>query len=567
MGNKIIKKWKKTGVVGGLILLLFIVNVIFMRNHLDVDYDDFIVEGIYFIFIVFCFLIALDFKIKYLTMGCVFLSISLFSDMLDELKFISLPKWQDYLFEELSLGLGIVFTAYGFYKSLGEKENLLNQLRYFAFYDRFTDLPNRRYIEEYLTIAIRESIKNNTKVGVLFIDLDKFKLINDTLGYYFGDDLLKLVADKLREIMKDEGTIARLGGDEFIVAMEGVQHIDQLKDKAEKIIDLFQNPLTVKEVEVHITCSIGIAVLTDKDMSTEILFKNADVAMYQVKEEGGNSYKFYNKTMDEKSKEKLKIAEEIRSAIKKEEWILHYQPKVNIQTGKISSLEALIRWNHPKLGLTYPNYFIPVAEETGLIKHLDLQVLEMGCLQIKDWTNRGLRPVNISVNISAKLFNESKFLDEIEEIFDRTDIDTSLINIEITETSSMKDTAYTNKVLQELKKKHIKISLDDFGKGYSSLNYLKNFPIDVLKIDKLFVDGINKDKRDESLIKAAVTMAKALEIKVVSEGVETKEQLEFLRSIHCDEYQGYLFSKPVPIEDIERMLYNAENLKEQEIIS
>ncbi|MCT4606117.1 MAG: EAL domain-containing protein [Marinisporobacter sp.] len=560
MGNKIIKEWKKTGIISGLILLLFIITIIFRRNHLEVDYDDFIVEGIYFIFIVFCFLVALEFKIKYLTMGCVFLCILLFSDMLDELRFIPIPKWQDYLIEELFLGLGIVFIAYGFYKSLEEKENLLNQLRYFAFYDRFTGLPNRRYIEEYLTISINESIKDHTKVGVLFIDLDKFKLINDTLGHYFGDDLLKLVADKLGEVIKDQGTIARLGGDEFIIVMEGMDHIDPLKDMAKKIIDLFQKPFIVKEIDVHITCSIGISITSDEEMSTEILFKNADVAMYQVKEEGGNNYKLYNKTMDEKSKEKLHIAEAIRYAIKKKEWILHYQPKVNIQTGEVSSLEALIRWNHPKLGLTYPNYFIHVAEETGLIKHLDLQVLELACLQIKDWTNRGVKPVNISVNISAKLFNESKFLKEIEEIFNRTGVDTSLINIEITETASMKDTAYTNKILKALKEKYIKISLDDFGKGYSSLTYLKNFPIDVLKIDKLFVDGINKDKRDELLIKAAVSMAKALKIKVVCEGVETKEQLEFLRNIHCDEYQGYLFSKPVPIEEIERILYKRKNI-------
>ncbi|PAB59246.1 putative bifunctional diguanylate cyclase/phosphodiesterase [Anaeromicrobium sediminis] len=550
MEKKTLKKSMKI-LIGILFGLILVTNFICIKSNLEVDSHDFIIEGTFFIVSVICFLISLESKITYLSIGWALFAISTLNDALDELKFISFPEWQDIIFEEIFLGLGIIFIAYGFSKAIEEKTKLLEKLKYVAFHDCLTDLPNRRFVKEHLTLVVEEALRKNSKMGILFIDLDKFKLINDTLGHYWGDDLLKSVAGTLKEIIKKEDTIGRLGGDEFIII---VQNIEEIESIAKDIINIFKGPFIVREREIHVTCSIGISILSHDAGDGEVLFKNADIAMYKAKEMGRNNYKIYNSTMDEEIRKKIKIEGEIRKALKDREFFLHYQPKVNVRTGKITGLEALVRWNHPKLGLIYPNYFIPIAEETGLIKEIDEHVLELACLQIRKWIDMDLEPISIAVNISAESFNESKFMDKLEFILMNTAIDPSFINIEITETAAMENIEYAHNIMEELKKKKISLSMDDFGKGYSSLSYLKIFPIDVLKIDKLFVDGIGVDKRDESLIKAVVTMAKELGIKIVSEGVETVEQLEFLNKIGCHEYQGYLFSKPVTIEEIEHMM-------------
>ncbi|KDR95506.1 diguanylate cyclase (GGDEF) domain-containing protein [Peptoclostridium litorale DSM 5388] len=553
MDDKIIEKQKKIGFIVGLTLLLFITTMILIKNNLETDYKDFILEGIYFIFTSICLFISFGFKIRYLTMGWGFLSISVFYDMVDELKFIEIPEWQSYLFEGIFFGLGLLLITYGFYRSLEEKETILEELRYSVLYDQLTNLPNRRHVEKHLTEIIKEAFEKKSKAGILFIDLDRFKVINDTLGHYFGDGIIQLVAHRLKGIAKED-MVARLGGDEFILVIQNKEDIKELEFTAKKIIDSFKHPFTINEKEVYLSCSIGIATLHDYEMNTEMLFKNADIAMYKAKEAGRNNYIFYNDAMNECAEEKLKVTQELRNALIKREFILHYQPKVNIQTGAISGLEALVRWNNPELGLVYPDYFISIAEETGLIKEIDKQVLELACLQIRSWNSKNSIPVNISVNISAKLFNQRDFVNTLESILINADIDPSYIAIEITETAAMEDIKNTNRILEQLKKMNIKISLDDFGTGYSSLNYLKTFPIDELKIDKIFVDGIGRDAKDESIIEAMTTMAKNLGIKVVSEGVETTTQLNFLRAIGSDEYQGYLFSKPLPFEDIEKML-------------
>ncbi|MCT4593478.1 MAG: EAL domain-containing protein [Anaeromicrobium sp.] len=550
MEKKTLKKSVKI-IIGILLGILLITNYICIKNNLKVDSYDFLIEGLFFIVAVTCFFISLECKITYLSMGWAIFSISLLNDALDELKFISFPKWQDLIFEEIFLGIGIILIAHGFSKAIEEKINLLEKLKHVAFHDSVTGLPNRRFVKEKLTLVVEDSLRKNINMGIIFIDLDEFKLINDTLGHYWGDDLLRSVTNRLKEIVRDDYTIGRLGGDEFIIIVSNGEEIESI---AINIMNTFKEPFKVREREICITASMGISKLSNETGDVEKLFKDADVAMYKAKAMGRNNYKIYNNTMDEEIKKKIKIEEDIRKALKNKEFVLHYQPKINIGTGKITGVEALVRWNHPKLGLVYPDYFIQLAEETELIKEIDEHILELACLQIKNWINRGLNPVNIAVNISGQSFNENKFMDKLDCVLTNTSIDPSFINIEITETAAMKNIEYAHSILKKLREKKIGISLDDFGKGYSSLSYLKTFSIDVLKIDKLFVDGIGIDKRDESLIKAVITIGKELDIKIVCEGVETTKQLEFLNEIGCHEYQGYLFSKPVNIEKIEDMM-------------
>ncbi|MCY6483339.1 EAL domain-containing protein [Clostridium aestuarii] len=541
-----------------LLILLIVLTFILIKMNLDIEVNDFFLEGICTIFAIIAFDISLKLNIKYLSIGWALLTISFFSDTIDELKFIELGYLIENIFEEVFVVVGIIFIGYGFYKAIEEKEKLLQNFKDIAFKDALTNLPNRRIIKERVTLAIKEAKENDKKVGVIFIDLDKFKLINDTFGHSIGDYFLKKVSSRLKDVVRKGEIIARLGGDEFIIVLNDINGLKDVEDVAKKIIEIFKHPFILKEKQIHITCSMGISLFPENGEDAETLFKNADIAMYNVKEKGRNNYKFYNNAMDNSVMSSLEVAESLRTALKKREFIIHYQPKINIRTGQVTGLEALIRWQHPKLGLIYPNDFILIAEETGLIKEIDEHILELACLQIKKWISDGLKPINIAVNISAKMFNNSEFIDKLESILTSTGIDTSYISIEITETAAMEDIERAYDILAKLKKKKIQIALDDFGKGYSSLSYLKTFPIDVLKIDKLFVDGIAKDKRDESLIKAAITMAKALEIKVISEGVETNEQLRFLNEIECDEYQGYLFSKPVVVEEIEAILGEKE---------
>ncbi|WFD09832.1 bifunctional diguanylate cyclase/phosphodiesterase [Tepidibacter hydrothermalis] len=535
--------------------LFLLITFILVKNNLDIDISDFIFEGICLILIVIGFIISLELKVKTLSVGCAIFAISMFNDSLDELKFIPFSKWQNLIFEKFLFGLGIIFIVYGFYKIINQKNTLLKELNHLALSDPLTNLLNIRSLENKLKLDIEQASKNNTKIGVLFIDLDKFKLINDSLGHNAGNYILKKVAKRLRLVTRQEDTIARLGGDEFILILNDINETNEIIDIVRNIINVFKTPpFILKEKEFTVTCSMGISIFPDDGKDIETLFKNADIAMYKAKENQGNTYEFYNYKMSEQMDKNIEIEHKLKHALEKREFILHYQPKVDIKTNKITGLEALVRWKCPEKGLIYPNNFIPVAEETGLIKKLDEHILELSCLQIKEWINEGLNPPNISINISGKTFYENDFLDRLESILEDTEVSYESISIEITETAAMKDKKYTYKILEQIRSKGIKILLDDFGKGYSSLSYLKDFPIDVLKIDKSFVDNICYNNIDSSITRAIIDMAKALKLKVLAEGVETEEQLRLLDNFSCEEYQGYLFSKPLPVEKIEIML-------------
>ncbi len=545
-----------------LISLFLLITFMLVKNNLDINVGDFIFEGICFIIIVIGFFISLELKVKPLSIGCAIFSISIFNDSLDELNFISLPKWQDLIFEEFLFALGIIFIVYGFYKTIEEKNTLLKELNYLAFSDPLTNLLNIRSLENKIKLDIEKASKNNTKLGILFIDLDKFKLINDSLGHSAGNDILKKVANRLKLVSRQEDAIARLGGDEFILILNDINQSNELLHIVKNIINVFKNPFILKEKEFTITCSIGISIFPDDGDTIETLFKNSDIAMYKAKENYGNTYEFYNYKMSEQMDKNFETAHRLSIAMEKKEFILHYQPKVDIKTNKITGLEALVRWKCPKKGLIYPNDFIPVAEETGLIKKLDEHILGLSCLQIKEWLNKGLDPPNVSVNISGKTFYENDFLDRLEYTLKNTGVRSKSISIEITETAAMQDKQCTYKILEQMRSKEIKILLDDFGKGYSSLSYLKDFPINVLKIDKSFVDNICSNNIDSSITRAIINMAKALNLKVLAEGVETEEQLRLLNNFNCEEYQGYLFSKPIAADEIEIMLIkNIEKTK------
>ncbi len=561
MNKRILRKLLTILFTGTLIILFLSSNILSITGNLRIDNPDFMIRGICTVLAMLCLAISLELKIKYLNIGWGLLIISLLTDTLDEIGAISFWRWVDYVFEDAFLGLGILLIGYGFYKVAEKKEALKGKLRRMAFKEPLTDLPNRRIIKQHLRSAIREASKNNRKAGILLINLDKFKLVNDALGHNIGSNLLKKAANRLRSILRKEDTIAHLGGDEFIIILNDIEYLEEIEYIAQRSIALFKVPFMLIEKSIHSTCSIGVSVFPEGGEDAETLFKNAEIAMYMSKEKGPNSYQFYTEVMKEKAGERLEKAENIREALARGEFTLHYQPKVRVETGEITGVEALVRWNHPRLGLVYPNYFISIAEETGLIKEIDQYVLKLACLQIREWTNQGFEPINITVNISAALFNSSDFICNLDAILHSTGVDISYLSIEVTETATMEDMEYAYDIFDKLKKKGIKISLDDFGTGYSSLSYLKTFPIDALKIDKAFIDGITKDKRDESLIKAAITMAKSLNIKVISEGVETIEQLEFLNNVGCDEYQGYLFSEPMPIEAIEDLLIKNRGLK------
>lgn len=544
--------------------LFSLITFMLVKNNLDIHISDLIFEGICFIIIVVGFIISLELKVKSLSIGCAIFAISIFNYSVEELKLISFSQWQNLIFEKSFFILGLIFIIYGFYKIIEEKNKLLKELNYLALSDPLTNLLNIRSLENKLKLDIERASKNNTKIGILFIDLDKFKLINDSLGHSAGNYILKKVAKRLRLVTRKEDTIGRLGGDEFILILNDINKSNEIIDIVRNIINVFQTPpFILKEKEINISCSIGISIFPEDGNDMETLFKNSDIAMYKAKENQGNTYEFYNYKMSEQMDTNFEIEQRLNIALEKREFILHYQPKVDIKTNKITGLEALVRWKSTEKGLIYPNNFIPVAEETGLIKKLDEHILELSCLQIKEWLNKGLNPPNISINISGKTFYENEFLDRLESILEDTGVSSKSISIEITETAAMKDKKYTYKILEQIRSKGIKILLDDFGKGYSSLSYLKDFPIDVLKIDKSFVDNICSNNIDSSITRAIIDMAKALNLKVLAEGVETEEQLRLLNNFNCEEYQGYLFSKPLPVDEIENMII--ENVMSENI--
>ena len=419
-----------------------------------------------------------------------------------------------------------------------------------AYYDVLTGLPNRALFEK----KIRSQLLTKKRFALIYMDLDNFKTVNDTLGHVAGNELLKIISDLMKSIMNDSENIARLGGDEFVILVPEVNSIEEVSYLANKITCLFNKPLTISNKEFNLTASIGIAIYPEDGKDFNSLMKNADIAMYYAKELGKNRCEFFTKEMNERIIEKLELENSLRAAIKNNEFKVFYQPQVNIETGNIDGMEALVRWEQPGKSIVQPIRFIPLAEETGLIIPIGNIVLYKACMQNKRWQDLGYTPLKMAVNLSAKQFEQDNLVEIIKNILKETGLEPQWLGLEITESVLMKDLEFSIGVLNKLRSMGIHVSLDDFGTGYSSLNYLKRLPIDTLKIDKSFVDNITIDAKDEIIAKAIIELAHNMGLDIIAEGVEYEQQLHFLKMHKCDKAQGFLFSKPVPAVEFERLL-------------
>ena len=427
-------------------------------------------------------------------------------------------------------------------------------LQYEVEHDSLTTLPNRVLLLDRLNQSIKHSKLHNSKLALLFIDLDHFKEINDSLGHSIGDELLKKVSDTIRKIIKEDDTVARLGGDEFVVLIEDTNSTDDIIDYTQKIMDEFQKTQIIKEHSFFISCSIGISIYPNDGLTSEELIKNADAAMYKAKEIGRNNYQFYAKELTQKAHERIQLEVELREAIKKEEFEVYFQPQMNLKDKSIIGVEALVRWIHPRKGMIPPYKFIPLAEEIGVIEALDKVVMKKAMGHFMNLRTRGFKLETLSLNISMIQINSDTFIDDVKYLLELTKIDPRDVIIEITETQVMKDVKKTIETLWKLRKLGITIAVDDFGTGQSSLSYLKKLPINKIKIDQSFIREIPSNKDDLELTKAIIAISKSLNMQIIAEGLEQKEQIDFLIKEGCYEAQGYYFYKPLPFDVLEKVL-------------
>ncbi len=430
-----------------------------------------------------------------------------------------------------------------------------DRIEYMANHDALTGLPNRALLNDRLAQAISFSNRYGRGVSVVFIDLDHFKQVNDCLGHPVGDEILKTVSSRMLKAVRPTDTVARLGGDEFVVILfDQAKNIDATISTLQKITNAISEPILRGKHKLLITASVGVATYPDDGTDAIALLANADAAMYRAKELGRNSFQFYTPELNKSVHEKFELQEELRGALGRGEFALHYQPQIDLASGKIFAVEALIRWYHPTLGTVSPDKFIRIAEETGLIVQIGEWVLHTACLQNMAWQNAGLAPIRVCVNVSARQFREKNLIQYIKNTLRETGLASHYLELEVTESLIMQDVAQAVATMKELQELGIQLAIDDFGTGYSSLSALKDFPVARLKIDRTFVDEILTNESDKAVVNAVISLAHNLNMKVIAEGVETTGQLAFLRSSNCDEVQGFHFSRPVSAGDIGLML-------------
>lgn len=439
-------------------------------------------------------------------------------------------------------------------------QNVNDELEYLANHDFLTRLPNRFKFNKKLDEALLKSEEEGAELAVLFLDLDRFKLINDTFGHDIGDKLLLEISNRLVSVLRKEDVVCRIGGDEFTILLSNIENREQVSAMAEAIVNLFKATCVIDGQEFSISTSIGIAISIFDGRDLDLLLKKADIAMYKAKEKGKNKFLFYQNEMNMHSVERFKLENRLRKAIEQEEFILYYQPRVDASSDKIIGVEALIRWNDPELGMISPAEFIPLAEESGLIVPIGEWVLRTACKQNKQWQDAGHQPIRVSVNLSAMQFIQQDLVEKIRIILEETGLSSEWLELEITEGIIIKDLKGTMETLDRLKEMGVHVSLDDFGTGFSSLNYLKNFKIDTLKIDASFVRDISDNKKNTAIVNTIIMLGKNLDLNVTAEGVETESQLEFLKNKGCNEIQGFLYSKPVPPEECEKLIYSEKIL-------
>ncbi|MBE0568251.1 MAG: EAL domain-containing protein [Deltaproteobacteria bacterium] len=427
-----------------------------------------------------------------------------------------------------------------------ERKRMEEAIRHQAHHDPLTHLPNRLLLMNILAIELAKARRGKKRFAVLFLDLDRFKYINDTLGHDIGDQLLKQVAERLRRSVRASDTVSRMGGDEFNILLTEIAQADDIITISQKVVDSFGKSYLIGRHEFHTSASIGISIYPEDGDTMEELFKNADTAMYHAKEQGGNSYQFFNTAMNTRLIERMRLERWLRQALHRAELEVYYQPQFTIDTRQVMCAEALVRWRHPELGILAPGRFLPIAEEIGLINAIDEWVLKTTCAQFKEWQDAGLPRLGATINLSAKQIQKPDFVERIAGILRETGFDPGHLEVEISESVAMRNLEQAIPNMTKLTEMGVGISIDNFGTGYSSLNYLKKLPIRKIKIDKSFIQGIAAGSADKAIIGAVTALARDMKLRVVAVGVETEEQLDFLKSTGCQEMQGFLFSRPLP---------------------
>lgn len=438
-------------------------------------------------------------------------------------------------------------------RDVSERMVAQEKLHHLAHHDHLTALPNRLLFQDRLEHALLRRTKGT--LAILFIDLDRFKVINDTLGHATGDRVLVMLSDRLCNCLRRGDTLARLSGDEFAVILEDIVSSDEVTPVLRHILDEMSNPFLIEGHELFVTASIGISMSPNDGDDSQTLLKNADIAMYRAKDLGRNTYQFYSPEMSSKALERLSLETSLRYALERNQYQVVYQPQVNLVSGHIIGFEALLRWNHPEIGIVGPGDFIPILEDTGLIEEVGQWVLFESCKQAKIWQEKYAKDFRISVNLSARQFQGSELIAKVADCLEQTGLSPHTLELEITESIIMYNTDAVKVTMQEFEDMGLRIALDDFGTGYSSLSYLKQFPIDTIKIDRSFIRDITTDEDDAAIVTAIIAIANSLSMDLVAEGVETQQQLDFIKEKNCDVMQGYLFSKPLAVEDIDKLLF------------
>jgi len=438
-------------------------------------------------------------------------------------------------------------------REMAERRQAEERIVYLAYHDGLTDLPNRRLFEDRLGQELSRLRWRKRVMAVLFLDIDRFKQINDHLGHHIGDALLVAFSERLKRCLRPGDTVARLGGDEFAILLTDLARERDVTVIIQKILDSLIKPINIEGSDLSVTTSIGVSLSPKDGEDTSTLLKTADMAMYRAKEEGGNSFQYYDPALQKQRTEWLSLESALRQAVERQEFLLHYQPQVDLDSGRIVGVEALVRWMHSENGLVPPNKFIPLAEETGLIVPIGEWVLRTACAQAVIWRSGGFKDLRMAVNLSPRQFRQKNLIETVGRVLKETGIEPRCVELELTE-SIMQNAEASIKALRQLNAMGLEISIDDFGMGYSSLSYLKRFPINTLKIDQAFIRHLTDDPDDPVIVTAIITLAHNLRLKAIAEGVETAEQLKLLRLLRCDRIQGYYFSHPLPADEISTLL-------------
>ncbi|OGU09213.1 MAG: hypothetical protein A2075_00060 [Geobacteraceae bacterium GWC2_58_44] len=449
----------------------------------------------------------------------------------------------------------------GLVEDISERKRFEERLEYQANHDALTALPNRNLLADRLLQALYYVQRHQSQAAVFFIDLDHFKFINDSLGHNTGDRLLKIAAERISRSVRSVDTVARQGGDEFVVVITDLEQSENAALLAQKIREAVSQPFSIDEHELEITCSIGISIYPKDGADGPTLLRNADAAMYRAKEQGRNNFQFYTKELNDKAVERMTMEKHLRRALEREEFLLHYQPQVDLKSGRIVGMESLIRWQSPELGFIPPDRFISLAEETGLIVPIGEWVLTNACAQNKAWQDAGHPPLIMAVNLSPRQFRQENLAEMVAGILQQSGLGPQYLELEIVESLLMHDPQSATVMIKKLRALGVQLTMDDFGTGYSSLSYLKLFPFDKIKIDQSFVRDITSDPDSAAIAKAMIALGHSLKLRVIAEGIETEGQMHYLRSHRCDEMQGYYFSRPVPAPEFEKMLFEKRHLE------